>query len=305
MTAWSNDGGLTWSKTRAALYGDSYLKLKNGDHLLLPYYLYPRQSGMGAPYQIIPKAKQEVRVVQNGVTVTGWPRPDRTFDPKVGMSGFVFNGQTVTLKDGRYLATLYGYFKDAKRYSVVAAHSADGVHWKIRSTIAGEHCPLKGNEGPCEAALCRLKDGRLMCVFRLASNVPYGQTWSNNEGKTWTKPVAMANAFSVQPSLAVMRDGTVALSGGRPWLYAWFNLDGTGKDWQRVDIQASHNVCHPREKIVHQENTSSYTEIVALDDRHLLYIYDRIPKGWHAIPKDSTDTNSVWVVRITMEKTKE
>jgi hypothetical protein len=302
MVAWSRDGGLTWSKAEPAFYSDSHLRLKNGDRLLLPYYLYPRKEGMGAPYQVIPRGKQEVRVVKDGVTVTGWPRPDQSLAPKLGLSGFVFNGQTVALKDGSYLATLYGNFKNTKRYNLMAAQSADGVHWKIRSTIANEHCKLKGGEGPCEAALCRLKDGRLMSVFRLASNVPYGQTWSKDEGKTWSEPVAMANAFSVQPSLAVLPDGTVALSGGRPGLFAWFNLDGTGKDWQRVDMREHHNACHPGETIGPVERTSSYTEIVALDDRHLLYIYDRIPKGWHAIPKDSKDTNSVWVVRITLEK---
>src|SRR5262249_29397698 len=172
-------------------------------------------------------------------------------------------------------------FKNDKRYSLVAAESADGIHWKIRSTIAGANCKLKGAEGPCEAALCRLQDGRLMCVFRLASSVPYGQTWSKDEGKTWTEPVALANAFSVQPGLAVLKDGTVALSGGRPGIYAWFNRDGTGKDWQRIDLKAHHNTCRPTEKIGPLERTSSYTEIVTLDEGNLLCIYDRIPKGWH------------------------
>jgi hypothetical protein len=302
LAAWSRDGGLTWSKTRPGLYGDSAVRLKNGDHILLPYYLYPQKAGMGAPYQLIPHGKEELRVVKKGITVTGWPRPDRTFDPKVGMSGFVFNGQTVALKDGCYLATLYGYFKNDKRYSLVAAESTDGIHWKIRSTIAGDNCKLKGAEGPCEAALSRLQDGRLMCVFRLASSVPYGQTWSKDEGKTWTEPVTMANAFSVQPSLAIMKDGTLALSGGRPGIYAWFNRDGTGKDWQSIDLKAHHNTCRPTEKIGPPERTSSYTEIVALDERNLLCIYDRIPNGWHALPKDSKYTNSVWVVRLTLDK---
>ena len=106
---------------------------------------------------------------QEGVLVAGWPRPDRSFAPQLGLAGFVFNGQTVTLKDGSFLGTLYGYFKDTKRYSLVAAESKEGVHWKIRSIIADERCALPGGEGPCEAAMCRLKDGRLMCVFRLDS----------------------------------------------------------------------------------------------------------------------------------------
>ncbi len=141
-----------------------------------------------------------------------------------------------------------------------------------------------------------------MCVFRLASNVPYGQTWSSDEGRTWTEPVAMANAFSVQPSLAGMKDGTVVLSGGRPGLFLWVNTDGTGKDWQRVDVLAHHNACLPAEPIDRPNHTTSYTEVRPLDDTHLLYIYDRIPHGWEAIPGGSADTNSIWVLRVTLEK---
>ena len=51
----------------------------------------------------------------------------------------------------------------------------------------------------------------------------------------------------MRPSLAVMKNGTVVLSGGRPGLYAWFNADGSGKDWQRVDIMAHHNAFAPRD----------------------------------------------------------
>src|SRR5207244_3261070 len=119
--------------------------------------------------------------------------------------------QVVKLKNGSYLSTLYGWFKDQKRYALVAAESADGVNWKIRATVADENCKLKGAEGPCEAALARLKDGRLLCVFRLASNVPYGQCFSSDDGKTWTEPASMpADVFSVQPSLVVLPDGAVA-----------------------------------------------------------------------------------------------
>jgi hypothetical protein len=48
--------------------------------------------------------------------------------------------------------------------------------------------------------------------------------------------------------------------------------------------------------------TSAYTEVITLDDTHLLYIYDRIPNGWYPVPKDSPETNSVWVVRMTIAK---
>jgi len=108
----------------------------------------------------------------------------------------------------------------------------------------------------------------------------------------------------VQPSLAVLRDGMVVLSGGRPGLYAWFNLDGTGKDWQRIDMKAHHNAAVPKEPITRNDHTSSYTEVVALGDGELLYIYDRIPFSWGQIPRDSAETNSVWVVRLNVERTR-
>ena len=42
----------------------------------------------------------------------------------------------------------------------------------------------------------------------------------------------------------------------------------------------------------------NYTDIIELGANDYLYIYDRIPCGWSAIPDDSSLTNSVWVVRI-------
>ncbi len=299
--SWSHDGGLTWTKPIEAQFGDASLKRPGDDELLLPYYLKPLPDGsLGAPYQLCPKRKQELRLVKEGVSVSGLPKPDRSVAPDLGLAGFVFNGQTVKLKNGNYLANLYGYFKDEERYSLLAAESADGVKWTWKATVAGKDCPLDGKEGPCESAVCRLADGRLMCVFRMDSNVPYGQSFSSDEGKSWSEAVAMKGPFSVQPSLAVLPSGTVALSGGRPGIHVWLNADKTGLNWQRVDVGALHNETVKDEPIKEPGNTSAYTEVVALDDTHLLLIYDRIPHGWSAIPETSTETNSVWVVRVTV-----
>jgi hypothetical protein len=51
-----------------------------------------------------------------------------------------------------------------------------------------------------------------------------------------------------------------------------------------VDLQTHHNKCVAREPIDRPDRTSAYTEVVALDDKHALVIYDRIPHGWQAIP---------------------
>lgn len=313
--AWSADGGLTWrcDKPLDGLYSDhSPVRLKNGDRMMLPFYLFPvpgTDDSTGA-CSIVRQGRSACDMLDPGVTVTGWPRPRGSLGSlprgtakpgkKDATDGFGFNGQSVELRDGDSLAMLYGYFQGTKRYSLAAAESEDGRRWKIRSVIADEKCTLPGTEGPCESAVCRLKDGRLMCVFRMSAGAPYGQCWSEDEGRTWTAPVAMAQARSVQPSLAVMKDGTVALSGGRPGIFVWINGDGTGKDWQAVDVQAHHNTCIPAEQI---GGTSSYTELIPLDEHHLLAIYDRIPHGWSRIPETSRETNSVWVVRVGLSRT--
>jgi hypothetical protein len=193
---------------------------------------------------------------------------------------------------------MYGYFKDERRYSLVMVESVDGLTWKFRSLIAGSDCPLAGGEGPCESQTIRLKDGRLMNVFRLASNVPYGQTFSDDDGGTWSAPVAMKDAHSVQPSLAMMRDGSIVLTGGRPGIFAWINRGSDGKDWLQVDLQSHHNENHPQDAITRVDQTTSYTEVAALDEQSVIVIYDRIPHGWKAIPQESQDTNSVWVVKL-------
>lgn len=306
MVCWSSDGGLTWSKPRPVIYGDSNFRLPSGDQIILPYNLYPApENTVTGPYQICRKGERELRVVKEGLKVTGWPRADKP-DPKRGVSGFVFNGGGVKLKDGNFLATLYGYFKDTKRCSLVAADSKDGAGWKIRTIIADENCKLQGPDGPTEAATCRLKDGRLMCIFRLGAGFPYGQVFSDDEGKTWTEPVAMKEVFSVQPCLQVLKNGAVVLSGGRPGLFLWINREGDGKKWQRVDMRANHNACQPDDAITKvttegDSNTTAYTRIVQTGDNELLYVYDRIPNGWRGLPKDSPATNSVWVMQVRLQ----
>ena len=314
----SKDGGLTWDEPR--VIGDSglnHLILPDGSTMVIPYYLRPRADGIiGAPCNII-SPKGELSVNISGVTVTGWPRPLQSMDPDLATAGFVFNGQVVKGKNDEYLTTLYGHFEGDERYSLVFVESADGFAWKVRSIVAGADCLLEGIEGPCESAICRLSDGRLMCLFRLASFVPYAQTYSEDDGHTWTQPV-YTSAMSVEPSLEVMPNGRLALSGGRPGISVWFNNDTQGINWQGINIVAHHNACKPhdtinpdstkawndRDEMIQQGLsgfTSSYTELMRIDDKHLILIYDRLAYGWHPIPDESDETNSVWVVRIILE----
>jgi hypothetical protein len=293
--AWSTDGGLTWGERQPApIYSECPLKTDAGA-VLLPNYLFPQPGGaIGAPYLFAPNGNSQLTRVNDPLIVTGFPRKPGMLGafyghPELNVAGFVFNGQCVTLKDGRHLTTLYGRYESSKRYDLVVAASTDGKRWNYLGSVADETCKLDGAEGPCEAALCRLKDGRLMCVFRVESNKSYGRSFSSDEGKTWSEAVSI-DARSVQPSLVTMPDGVVALSGGRPGVFVWFNVAGDGTKWQPVELLGA------------ADKTSAYTELVVLDNRNILCIYDRIPHGWGAIPASSNDRNSVWVVRLTLQR---
>ncbi|NBR08421.1 MAG: exo-alpha-sialidase [Opitutaceae bacterium] len=314
----SRDGGLTWDEPRIiADAGEIYLLLSDGRAVIIPYYLRPKSADtIGAPCNVIMPDGQ-LTMIGSGVTVGGWPKPPAV-DADLGIAQFSFNGQVERGRKGEFLTTLYGKFVNDKRYSLIFAESADGFAWHIRSIVAGPEYGLESEEGPCESAVSRLRDGRLMCIFRVASYVNYGQTFSEDDGQTWTKAEAIL-AKSVQPSLAVMPDGVIALSGGRPGIFVWFNSSAGLGEWQSIDIQAQHNAAHPNDSINlipaamrHAKSaelikqglsgfTSSYSELIRLDERHLLMIYDRAGLGWNTIPDESPETNSVWVMRLTVE----
>lgn len=237
------------------------------------------------------------------------------------------------IEGDRYLTTLYGYFLGEERYSLLFAESGDGLNWSVRSVLAGGECSLPGSEGPCEAALARQNDGRLICVFRTDGSIanvydtasettatPYGVVYSADEGMSWTEPVQMNQPTrydtgqtasrlpgSVQPSLALLANGTLVLSGGRPGLFLWFCADSAGQEWVEVDLLTHHNQhCGTDETIDSLINTSSYTEIIALPEGNdatthtLLVVYDRLPLGWRPIPKESPEQCSVWAVRVSL-----
>jgi hypothetical protein len=315
----SRDGGLSWDEPRVIGDGGlAHLLLPDGAAVILPYYLRPRPNGMGAPCNVL-SIDGELAMRPAGVEVSGWPRATKSPLPEVGISGFVFNGQVVRGRDGQYLATLYGTFEGDQRYSLAFVESVDGFHWRWRSLVAGPDCNLEVSDGHCESAVCSLVDGRLMCVFRLASFTRYGQTFSADDGHTWSAPVNIAPG-SVEPSLAVLQEGIVALSGGRSGIYVWFNVDGSGRDWQPVDIVSAHNAASPpADRIEHDSHnawsavdemrrtgitgfSSCYTELAALDQNTLLLTYDRVGFGWRPIPDDADETKSVWVMRIRIRR---
>lgn len=294
VASFSSDGGLSWTEPVAIKHwGGVNLRLASGDELLLPFNMAASPDGIVSnhPYNLIPKGERRLEG-KVGLEVTGFPeRPATGRIEGTLCGGFGFDGQTLKLRNGRHFATLYGGYRTGG-IRIIGAESGDGIHWKVVGTIARRAGKVnERGEGPSEAALARLKDGRLMCIYRVDSNLTYGQTWSSDEGRTWTEPVACNGPMSVEPNLAVLRDGMVLLAGGRPGARLWINRDGTGKDWQEVDM-IRHRYRYQSEGAKNGD-TTGYNKIALLDESHLLYVddYGRTPP-----------VARVEVVRITLEK---
>ncbi len=315
----SRDGGRTWGEPVAYSHlSYTHLRLPAGDELLLPYYLQPLPAGggIGAPHNVLPGKGGAPRLVEQPVTVTGWPKEiPKHYAPGAKIAPFVFQGKAIRLRDGGHLATMYGHFAGERKgaHSLVAAESKDGLRWRVRSVIYDGTAPAAGGVSAMnESSLCRLPDGRLMCIAR----PHYAQTFSRDEGKTWTPPVRNRHFGhgGVEPALVTMGNGVVAFSGGRPGVVLRFNADGSGKTWQAVDVLAHHNAHRPGEPLVHHAKSrknygwgtpTGYTDIIALDDHTLLMAYDRTASTWppKATAARDVDTDSVWVVRVAVRRT--
>ena len=153
-------------------------------------------------------------------------------------------GKIVQLPNGDLLAPMYGNFKGDAQYRTMIVRSSDsGKTWNYHATVAydpkdpdpglvGAYC------GYCEPSLALLSNGQLLCMMRTqgaelaAEYRPIYASWSNDLGKTWTKPVATKpHLMNIWPTLAVLDNGVVACQYGRPGVHVAFSLDD-GHTWQ-------------------------------------------------------------------------
>ena len=181
-----------------------------------------------APVQVyMPDA---VTTKQTHLGVSTWPVFER--------------GNIIQLDNGDLLAPMYGLFKGDTKSRVILSRSSDRGHtWRYHATVAtGEKDPtpeLPGQyNGPCEPSLEMLPNGQMICVFRTQFSHlpgeyrPMSVCWSNDLGKTWTKPVpTKPHLMNIAPKLIVLENGAVALEYGRPGFHVAFSLDN-GHTWQ-------------------------------------------------------------------------
>jgi hypothetical protein len=218
------------------------------------------------------------------------------------VDGLFIHRTLLEIPNGDLLATAYGWFKqdstpstyvkNMHKFRSLLLRSRDhGRSWSVVSTIAVD--PTIGEEGYNEPVLVRLSQGkhqgRFIVLLRTGSNKakwpnPLYQTESDDEGKTWTKPHALA-FDGVNPDLIEMKNGVLVVGFG--WRtkesrqkvppgqarrlgpehgnYLAFSLD-QGASWTQVTR-------------VTQEPTTAYVTVREIRPNQLFLVYD-IGDGW-------------------------
>ncbi len=189
------------------------------------------------------------------------------------VTSFLLHRDIIRLPSGKLLATAYGKKEGHKKnYSFVIESEDEGHTWKYLSTIAhGEDHPCQ--EGPDEATVFQLRDGRICAFYREDGRGYLKQCFSSDEGKSWTAPETI-DLFSgaASPNGRVLADGTIVVVSGRPDLYLLVDFSGTGKKYQKVRL--------------YQGGGSSYASVLEIAPNEILVIYDESYFGGGHSPTD-------------------
>jgi BNR repeat-like domain len=206
-------------------------------------------------------------------------------------------GPIIKSRQGGLMAPVYYKAeRDARFYRLALIHSEDGGDtWREGSTIAGvrpgaKPWPGMGGEGPCEAGMERLADGRLFAIFRTGGDGFIGVAWSSNDGRTWTSPVSLPHK-GVALRVRRLSSGVLACSTGRPGpVVVMFSPDGTGETWSHVTP-------------IFAGQSTHYTDFVEVEPGRLLVVYDSVPYGWYNIPyADRKSKNTIYCTHVEVRK---
>ena len=320
----SQDMGRSWSRAADIdCHGPVSVLLEPGRLLFMPYELWPLSPGdrrnAAADGTSIRISEGAVAADRVQVKYLGFPRD--LADYHEGELNLLVNGSILPLRDGRLFATLYGIHAgrvERPSYECFAVASEDrGFTWHYLSHVASWEDTPTAREGPDESNTARLKDGRLMCVYRVGGGREqhYHASYSSDEGVSWTKPAPLPDQWSVEPQLVCLDDGTLLLSGGRPGIFLWVDRAGTGESWEAINLAAHHNAtCADPAQHFHQgcvearapadgetQFTTSYTCMKQIGTNEVLISYDRLGNGWRGGPGPWGPEDSVFVVRVLVD----
>ncbi|HUZ45334.1 MAG TPA: sialidase family protein [Terriglobia bacterium] len=199
-------------------------------------------------------------------------------------------------RGGLMAPVYYTAERDPRYYRLALIRSNDGGgSWREGSTIAAvepgaKPWPGMGSEGPCEAGLVRLADGRLLALFRTGGDGFIGAAWSSDDGGKWTSPVSLPYQ-GVALRVRRLANGVLACTTGRPGpVVVMFSVDGAGETWSHVTP-------------IFPGKSTHYTDFVEVEPGRLLVVYDNVPYGWYSIPyADRKSRNVIYGTFVDVRK---
>ena len=243
----STDGGRTWGGATGG-FGVGGQQLADGRVLGMAYRCLPVEGKEGhytVEHFLSTDGGQNFEKSEAAVLV-----PEATaamgHGPHVGP---LFMRSVVERPDGSLVALMAGWFKSDKTpcpygrgrpYSrtYVCESDASGRSWRYLTTIGYDRI---GSEGYNEGSIRRLPGGELLAVMRTGSEKdpachdnPIMWSASCDEGGTWSEP-KRTGAEGAYPALAVLDDGLVVMSYGRPGAMIVFSADG-GRTWTDPNV---------------------------------------------------------------------
>ena len=218
----------------------------------------------------IEKGETSVFLPEAGRILTTKWTPEDTAEKLAGWAGIFFMRGVVEMPDGSLLVSMCGNFEQDRtrptdpraraegtyKMRVFVVRSTDqGKTWRYLSTISAPRAGVVDDtEGPNEAWIEQLDDGRILAVMRTGHYTPMIASWSGDGGETWTEAVNMGLGPGADPCLLKLRDRRLALAYGQlvqrsgPRKEDWrqedlrrrcqlaLNLDGTGESWVTTTV---------------------------------------------------------------------
>ena len=162
-----------------------------------------------------------------------------------GLFPVLFWGDLRVAKDNSVIAGIYPgfYIGDdgivSPKSGVFFYRSDDNAKtWKIQGRILYDidtkyDSLAYKRMGFTEPAFDIMPDGSFLTISRTTDGIGMGPMFtsrSTDQGKTWSRPVAMAPS-GVLPRLITLENGVTVLSSGRPGVQLRFSTDGKGQTW--------------------------------------------------------------------------
>jgi hypothetical protein len=268
----SVDEGKTWGKPQTLIdtpaddRHPAFVQLKDGT-VLCEFFIYLGDEVV-TPGKDPPPHVYFIRSFDNGKSWEKTPRPLAT--PYFHET----DGPFAKLRDGSVLLAINGRPEGPPDQAGIFRSTDGGKNWKLLSTIKADHALQ-------EVTVTELLDGQWVVMARPEGDI----SWSNDKGKTWTKPVTFGMRMYA-PSLYVLRDGTlVCLHGsyGGGGLRVIFSRDG-GHTW--IAPAKSHGFL--------VDNSYGYGKAMELPDGSLFISY--IATGGHKIT--DAQQNAIRCIRL-------